>query len=92
MLVLTRRTNESIVIGNDIVVTVLEIKGDQIRLGISAPHEVPVYREELLAALTHANRGALLNQPADGERKQKNQPTGAGSRTTPRTTSRSRVA
>lgn len=91
MLVLTRRANESIVIGNDIVVTVLEIKGDQIRLGISAPHEVPVYREELLAALTHANRGALLNQSADGQKKQ-DQPGGATSRTTSRTTSRSRVA
>jgi carbon storage regulator len=92
MLVLTRRANESIVIGNDIVVTVLEIKGDQIRLGISAPHEVPVYREELLAALTHANRGAVLNQGADGEKKPKQQPGGATSRTASRPTSRSRVA
>ena len=83
MLVLTRRANESIVIGNDIVVTVLEIKGDQIRLGISAPHEVPVYREELLAALTHANRGAVLPQTPAIEQKQKH-PRG--------TTSGSRVA
>ncbi len=92
MLVLTRRANESIVIGNDIVVTVLEIKGDQIRLGISAPHEVPVYREELLAALTHANRGALLNESGDGQKKQSHKPDGATSRTAPRPTSRSRVA
>ena len=48
MLVLTRRKNQSIVIGDDIVVTVLEVKGDQIRLGITAPREVQVYREELL--------------------------------------------
>ena len=49
MLVLTRRKNQSIVIGDDIVVTVLEVKGDQIRLGITAPREVQVFREELLA-------------------------------------------
>lgn len=49
MLVLTRRKNQSIVIGADIVVTVLEVKGDQIRLGITAPRDVQVYREELLS-------------------------------------------
>ncbi|MCU1601336.1 MAG: Carbon storage regulator [Frankiales bacterium] len=48
VLVLTRRKNQSIVIGDDIIVTVLEVKGDQIRLGITAPREVQVYREELL--------------------------------------------
>lgn len=60
MLVLTRRKNQSIVIGDDIVVTVLEVKGDQIRLGVTAPREVQVYREELLAALSSANAGAVL--------------------------------
>ena len=49
MLVLTRRKNQSIVIGGDIVVTVLEVKGDQIRLGITAPRDVQVFREELLS-------------------------------------------
>jgi carbon storage regulator len=48
MLVLTRRKNQSILIGDDIVVTVLEVKGDQIRLGISAPRDVEVFREELV--------------------------------------------
>ena len=52
MLVLTRRKNQSIVIGGDIIVTVLDVKGDQIRLGITAPRDVQVYRLELLAALT----------------------------------------
>jgi carbon storage regulator len=60
MLVLTRRKNQSIVIGDQIVVTVLEVKGDQIRLGITAPRDVQVYREELLADLTAANRSAVL--------------------------------
>jgi carbon storage regulator len=60
VLVLTRRSNQSIHIGDDIVVTVLEVKGDQIRIGITAPRDVQVYREELLAALTEANRSAVL--------------------------------
>lgn len=62
MLVLTRRTGQSIMIGDDIVVTVLEVKGDQIRLGISAPRDVAVHREEVLAALTRANQAALLTE------------------------------
>ena len=60
MLVLTRRKNQSIVIGDQIIVTVLEVKGDQIRLVITAPRDVQVYREELLADLTEANRSAVL--------------------------------
>jgi carbon storage regulator len=48
VLVLTRRKNQSIKIGDDIVITVLEVRGDQIRLGITAPRDVQVYREELL--------------------------------------------
>jgi carbon storage regulator len=47
--VLTRRRNQSIVIGDQIVVTVLEVKNDQIRLGITAPRDVQVYRQELLS-------------------------------------------
>ena len=64
MLVLTRRKNQSIVIGDDIVVTVLEVKGDQIRLGITAPRDVQVYREELLTALKDANTSAVLAEGA----------------------------
>lgn len=60
MLVLTRRKNQSIVIGDGIVVTVLEVQGDNIRLGITAPRHVQVYREELLTALTAANTSAVL--------------------------------
>jgi carbon storage regulator len=64
MLVLTRRKNQSIVIGDQIVVTVLEVKGDQIRIGITAPRDVQVYREELLADLTEANKSAVLTEGA----------------------------
>ncbi|TAN20343.1 MAG: carbon storage regulator [Actinomycetota bacterium] len=52
MLVLTRRVNESIVIGDDIIVTVLEIQRDAIRLGIKAPHDVEINREEILLLLS----------------------------------------
>ena len=47
MLILSRRTGEKLIIGDDIVVTVVETKGNQIRVGIDAPREVPVHREEI---------------------------------------------
>jgi carbon storage regulator len=51
VLVLTRRANQSIMIGDDVVVTVLEVRGDQVRIGIRAPREVQVHREEVFEAL-----------------------------------------
>ena len=47
MLVLTRRPGERVIIGDDIVVTISGIRGDQVRLGFTAPNEVPVYRKEI---------------------------------------------
>lgn len=58
MLVLTRTANQSIMIGHDVVVTVLEIRGDQVRIGIRAPRSIDVHREEVYAALQRANRTA----------------------------------
>lgn len=58
MLVLTRRNGESIVVGEDIVVTVLEIRGDHVRIGISAPRSVQVHREEVYRELAAANQAA----------------------------------
>ena len=58
MLVLTRRANQSIMIGHEIVVTVLEVRGDQVRLGIKAPRSIDVHREEIYAQLQQANRDA----------------------------------
>ena len=60
MLVLTRRKNQSIVIGDGITITVLDVKGDNIRLGITAPRDVQVFREELLTALSEANASSVL--------------------------------
>jgi len=51
VLVLTRRANQSIMIGHEVVVTVLEVRGDQVRLGIDAPRAVSVHREEVYRAL-----------------------------------------
>jgi carbon storage regulator len=56
MLVLSRKKNESIVINNDITVTVVEIRGDKVRLGIVAPKEVPVHRQEVFDAI-HGKTG-----------------------------------
>jgi carbon storage regulator len=55
MLVLTRRANQSIVIGHDIVVTILDVHRDQVRIGIDAPREVDVHRQEVFEALERAN-------------------------------------
>ena len=63
MLVLTRHANQSIMIGHDIVVTVLEVRGDQVRIGIRAPRHVDVHREEGFAALQQANRSAASPSP-----------------------------
>ena len=60
MLVLTRHVHQSIVIGHDVVITVLEVRGDQVRLGITAPKDVQVHREEVFAALSAAERQESL--------------------------------
>jgi len=51
MLVLSRKKNESIIINNDIVITIVEIRGDKVRLGIVAPKDVPVHRQEVFDAI-----------------------------------------
>ncbi len=58
MLVLSRKTNESIVINGDVVVTVVSVHGDKVRLGIVAPKDVPVHREEVHEAIKKAAAGA----------------------------------
>lgn len=56
MLALSRKQGESIMIGSDIEITVLEVKGEQIKIGISAPKSVPVYRKEIYVQIQEANR------------------------------------
>lgn len=63
MLVLSRKKNESIVIANDIVITIVEIRGDKVRLGIEAPKDVPVHRQEIYDAI-HKQASDDTHQPA----------------------------
>lgn len=58
MLVLSRRPQQSIMIGDAVVVTVLEVKGDQVRLGITAPRTIPVHREEVLVSIAAQATGS----------------------------------
>ena len=63
MLVLSRKKNESIVINNDITITVVEIRGDKVRLGIVAPKDVPVHRQEVYDAI-HAQQPKAASEAA----------------------------
>ncbi len=58
MLILTRRVGESIIIGDEVVVTVVEAGRDQVRIGIDAPRSVPVHRQEVYAAISRENEAA----------------------------------
>ena len=60
MLVLSRKRNESIVIDGSIVITVVEIRGDKVRLGIEAPREVPIHRQEIFAAIAAEAESSTL--------------------------------
>lgn len=62
MLALSRKINETIVINNDIEITVLEIKGEQVKIGITAPKCVPIYRKELYVQIKEANEEAASNE------------------------------
>ncbi len=64
MLVLSRERNESIMIGDNIVVTIVDIRGDKVRLGISAPTEVPVHRQEVYEAIRRENARAEASKLA----------------------------
>lgn len=59
MLALTRKKGESLIINNNIEVTVLEIRGDQIKLGISAPKDVSIYRQEVYIQIQEENKAAF---------------------------------
>jgi carbon storage regulator len=58
MLALSRKKNEAIIINNNIEVTVLEIRGDQVKLGIAAPKEIPIYRKEVYAQIQQENKAS----------------------------------
>ena len=63
MLVLSRYRDESIIIGNNVVVTVVDIRGDKVRLGVEAPREIPVHRKEVYEAIQRENLRASRVEP-----------------------------
>lgn len=65
MLVLSRKTNESIMIGNDVEVKIVEVKGEYVKLGISAPKSIPVHRKEVYEAIQRENIKATETQITD---------------------------
>ena len=68
MLVLTRKSNQSIMIGDEIEISVLSVMGDKVRIGIQAPRSVPVYRREVYMAIQRERDGELIvTEPAPSE-------------------------
>jgi carbon storage regulator len=65
MLVLSRHIDESIMIGDDVVITVVDIRGDKVRLGIEAPQSIPVHRQEVYEAIKRENQKAGQIQPGE---------------------------
>lgn len=65
MLVLSRQRDESIIIGDNVVITVVDVRGDKVRLGIDAPVEIPVHRREVYEAIQRENRQAGTIAPED---------------------------
>jgi len=68
MLVLSRQRDESIIIGDNIVVTIVDVRGDKVRLGIDAPREISVHRREVYEAIQRENQQAAQIRPEDARR------------------------
>ena len=67
MLVLSRQRDESIIIGDNVVITVVDVRGDKVKLGIEAPKEIPVHRREVYEAILRENRQATLLKTDDAQ-------------------------
>ncbi len=66
MLALSRKKGEALVINNNVEISILEIRGEQVKIGITAPKEVPVYRKELYVQIQEANKEAMNNDAVEG--------------------------
>lgn len=64
MLALSRKKDESIIINNDIEITILEVKGDQVKIGVTAPKSVPIYRKEIYVQMKESNKEAAQSTMA----------------------------
>jgi carbon storage regulator len=67
MLVLSRQRDESIIIGDNVVITIVDVRGDKVKLGIEAPKEIPVHRREVYEAILRENRQATLLKTDDAQ-------------------------
>ncbi len=65
VLALSRKKGEAIIINNNVEVTILEVKGDQVKIGIAAPKEVPIYRKEVYLQIQEANKEAVSAEGMD---------------------------
>ena len=65
MLALSRKKNEAIVVNNNVEITILEIKGDQIKIGINAPKDVPIYRKEVYLQIQEENKASFSPEGLD---------------------------
>lgn len=70
MLVLSRRTSESIVINDNVVITIVEVRGDKVRLGIQAPRDVPIHRQEVYEAIRQEQQNRQTPEQQPGEESQ----------------------
>lgn len=84
MLVLSRHRDESIMIGDDIVLTIVDIRGDKVRLGIEAPQDVPVHRREVYEAILRENQQAAQLNPEEARNLGRVRP-GGSARQAPKT-------
>ena len=79
MLVLSRQRDESIIIGDNIVITIVDIRGDKVRLGIDAPKEIPVHRQEVYDAIQRENlRAAAESDSSAASSNEEHTPQGSG--------------
>lgn len=69
MLALSRKKDESIIINNDIEITIIEIKGDHVKLGITAPKSIPIYRKEVYLQIQESNKEAAAIQDIEALKK-----------------------
>ncbi|MCK5566065.1 MAG: carbon storage regulator CsrA [Planctomycetes bacterium] len=67
MLVLSRQKDESIIIGDDVEITIVDVRGDKVRLGINAPRSISVHRKEIYEAIQREKAAAGKNEAADNE-------------------------
>ena len=65
MLALSRKKNEALIVNNNVEITILDIKGDQVKLGITAPKEVPIYRKEVYLHIQESNKDSLKSENID---------------------------